>query len=95
MATKTGTIELKKGDACPNCGGTIAPDPRHDADRLIERYKGADHNDVNVARFTERTRQKVDTAGVMHACQSCGYQSRFQNGGQGQAGTGNDWNQAR
>ena len=96
MAEKNSkATELKKGDACPRCGGELAADPRFSAANMVERYKGADHNDVNVARFTERVQKKEQESGAMHACRSCNYQARFGNGGEGQAGTGNDWQQAR
>lgn len=71
------TKELKRGDACPNCGGEFAPLLSQQSAALVDHHKRVAANPSASARYAEQLEEKVRVAGELEACRDCGYQHRF------------------
>lgn len=70
--------EVKAGDPCPQCGGTMVPDPAQAPDKLKERHSLNSHSPNEAARYAERVDRKAADAGIIYKCSLCGYRARFQ-----------------
>lgn len=85
--------ELKIGDRCPIDGGEMKPDPKHDTDRLISAHRSVAHDQRAHENYARQLRAKVDDAGVIYSCVTCGYSARLKDtsakGGRARGGAGN------
>lgn len=70
-------IELKAGDPCPNCGGTMVVDEAQRPDILKERHARNSHQPAQAARFAARVDEKAEEFGIIHKCERCGYRARY------------------
>lgn len=84
--------ELKLGDRCPNCGGEMKPDPKHDSERLIKNHQAVAHDSRAHETYARSVRTKTEDEGVIYTCGTCGYSARLKdksaNGGR-RRGSGN------
>lgn len=81
-------IELKAGDPCPNCGGTMVVDEAQKPATLKDRNARNAHNSAQAARFAARVDEKAEEFGIIHKCERCGYRARYQPAGVDESGEG-------
>lgn len=68
--------ELQAGDPCPQCGGTFVVDTRESDETLSARYAPGG-NAAQREAYVAKTKFKIADQGVLHRCDTCGYQHRF------------------
>lgn len=69
--------ELKFGDPCPTCGGTLDKNLGQAPERLIDHHNRNADKPEAAARYAAQVHAKADEFGVIHTCRTCGYSARF------------------
>lgn len=71
------TIELKRGDPCPRCGGFFKPARVPTDAEFAHAFDRENPGTLPENADTASPDQRA-ALGVLHRCPSCGYQTRFE-----------------